>query len=355
MLTTQMSKHNIQPSEMRPGLQHGDRELGDSGLGGADVRGFYAALGIRLPGWAQTNATVRCFACPDAHAHGDRSPSCSVSLQHGAWRCWACGAHGGAYDAALARGHTPASAMDLIRRHGLAQSRNPRAAAPAAPKPVRSAAAAGVPHPLGASDADVAAWHERLLSSESQRWLGLVCRERLWEPATIRELEVGFDGARITIPIRNAAGDLRGVLRYLPGGRTHKMLAVAGTRLGLIPHPARERSRRIMLVEGPPDMIAARSGGWPAIAVPGDHAWQPHWARLLADREVIVVTDSDAPGRAAARRIAADLEPVAAVRVVDLAPGREDGYDLTNWLREQPRRRRVPCARSSSPTATIKR
>ena len=73
-------------------------------LPGADVRGFYQALGIELPGWAQREASVGCFANPDAHAHGDRDPSCSVNVETGAWHCWGCGAKGGAFDAAIVRG-----------------------------------------------------------------------------------------------------------------------------------------------------------------------------------------------------------------------------------------------------------
>ena len=79
-------------------------------------------------------------------------------------------------------------------------------------------------------------------------------------------------------------------------------------------------------------MIAARSHGHPAIAVPGTSAWQPDWAHQLACRAVTVVMDCDPAGRDAAARIAADLRPLAAVRVKDLAPGRNDGYDLTDRL-----------------------
>src|SRR6266699_3569735 len=75
-------------------------------LADADIRGYYAALGIQLPGWAGTEATVRCFADPDAHRRSDHDPSCSVNLEHGAWHCHACGAKGGAFDAATARGYT---------------------------------------------------------------------------------------------------------------------------------------------------------------------------------------------------------------------------------------------------------
>ena len=55
-------------------------------LAGADVRGFYRALGIELPAWTLPEASVACFADPDAHAHGDRDPSCSVNVRraHGA-------------------------------------------------------------------------------------------------------------------------------------------------------------------------------------------------------------------------------------------------------------------------------
>jgi len=153
----------------------------------------------------------------------------------------------------------------------------------------------------------------------------------------MRSLELGIDRGRITIPIRNATGQLRGVHRYQPDHTARpKMLAALGSRLGLVPHPAVEMSSRVLLVEGPPDMIAARSRGLAAIAVPGDHAWQPHWAHLLAERDVTILMDADTQGRAAAQRIAADLAGHAEAHVVDLDSLRNDGYDLTDWLLEHP-------------------
>ena len=160
--------------------------------------------------------------------------------------------------------------------------------------------------------------------------------ERAWAPRIMRALQVGFDGARITFPVRNAQGHLRGMLRYDAFGRRDpKMRAVAGTRLGLIPHPSAEASDHIILVEGPPDMIAARSAGLPAVAIPGTHAWHPGWAQLLTGRRVTIVMDCDAPGRRAAEEIAASLDETAdSAEVVDLWPGRDDGYDLTDRILE---------------------
>jgi hypothetical protein len=58
-------------------------------LPGADIRGFYAELGIKTSAWALSEASVRCFADPDAHQHEDRDPSTSINLEHGAWHATA--------------------------------------------------------------------------------------------------------------------------------------------------------------------------------------------------------------------------------------------------------------------------
>ena len=305
-----------------------------------DIRAFYAALGIELPDWAQREAPVQCFANAGAHNHGDRSPSCSVNLRSGAWNCHGCGAAGGAYDAALAAGHTPRSAIDLMIAHGLAQRRTHSRRAITAglgnPQAGRNAVARPARRPrLLAEDRDVRRWHEAL--DTNGRLARRLLLERGWSSRTMRELELGWDGARITIPIRTSGGRLRGVLRYDPfGQRQPKMRAMRGTQLGLVPHPARETSIDILLVEGPPDMIAARSCGLAALAVPSTTAWHPSWAQLLNGRRITIVMDCDAPGRRAAHAIATSLKRVASsVRIADLCPARDDGYDLTDRILER--------------------
>src|SRR5438067_2398860 len=55
--------------------------------------------------------------------------------------------------------------------------------------------------------------------------------------------------------------------------------------------------------------------------------------RPLVGRKVSLVIDCDRAGRAAAIQIARDLR-AAGVHgsIIDLAPGREDGYDLSDWF-----------------------
>ena len=217
----------------------------------ADFRGYYRQLGIQLPDRTNLEASVRCFADPSAHRREDRDPSCSINLINGAWNCHGCGARGGAYDAALAKGHTPRSAIDLMITHRLIERRARLQTArellhtpnhpPASLARTRARNDPVARPALQVTDHDIARWQTSL--SRRPGLLARLAQDRGWRYQTMRALELGIDRGRITIPIRNARHELRGVLRYQPEPTTSpKMLAAPGTRLGLIPHPATEHS-----------------------------------------------------------------------------------------------------------------
>ena len=264
-----------------------------------DIRAFYAALGIELPGWSKLEAPVRCFAQPDAHNHADRSPSCSVNLASGAWNCHGCGAHGGAYDAALAVGNTPRSAMDLLIANGLAE---PRTHTPAHfPWTPATTAVKTVPFnasrpQLAVTDADVHSWADML--DADGRLIRQLILKRAWAPRIMRAAPSWVRRRAHHHPHPRCARPAPGrpPLRPLRATRPQDACRL-GTRLGLIPHPSTETCNHIILVEGPPDMIAARSAGLPAIAIPGTNAWHAAWAELLASRRVTIVMDCDAARR----------------------------------------------------------
>jgi hypothetical protein len=329
-----------------------------SATANADVRGFYAAIGIELPGWSDRYARVRCFIAPEEHTSGDRTPSMSIDLTTGRFHCFGCCAWGDGFDAAIAAGCTRQTAMERLVAYGLREpsERFGLAAgawgrrAPPRPQPPP-------PPPLQADEADIATWIDAF--SRRPKLLARLASERGWRTSVLVELEVGVDFYdRLTIPIRDAHGTLRGVLRYRPWRtRAKKMLTVKGTRFGLVPHPARERSRHVVLVEGLPDMVSGRSYGLPAIAVPGIDTWRADWGPALAGRRVTVMMDADKPGRTAASRIYADLKDIADVTVVDIAPDRDDGYDLSDLLHERRNAHQLPSPASpqsapSQPTQT---
>jgi hypothetical protein len=172
-------------------------------LPGADIRGYYAALGIPLPGWAPLEASVRCFADPDAHRRGDRDPSCSVNLEHGAWHCHACGAAGGAFDAAEKRGYSPREAIDLMVAYRLTEH-HPYRRGPNANVGPRSGSISARParpprSPLRPTRDDIDRWQAALAADTDL--IAKLARERGWLYATMLELELGVDRGRITIPV----------------------------------------------------------------------------------------------------------------------------------------------------------
>jgi len=282
-------------------------------LPGADIRGYYTALEIDLPAWDHEQASVRCFADPDAHQHADRNPSCSVSLTTGAFNCHGCGAHGGPYDAALARGHTPRSAIDLMIGHCLTDRRTRTTGRQPAPSMIRGRRTDQATVPAAPERAARARF--TIAERDIQRWqqalagrpglLEALTRDCGWSYETIRELELGLDQLcqRITIPIRDPDRQLQGLLRYdpSPNRRGPKMRAAPGTRLGLIPHPSRVQSRELLLCEGPSDMLAAQSARLPAIAArappPGAESG-PSTSRGTASRSRWTPTRPDATPRA---------------------------------------------------------
>lgn len=299
------------------------------------VRSLYAALGIELRRSWRTEALTRCFTNPDAHHHADITPSTSVNLESGAWYCHGCGASGGAYDAAIARGHKPRDAMELLIRHGLAEPRRSpptrRATArPSAPPRISSPTAQAR---LNVTERDIERWALRL--ARNRELLTALEDARGITPAVLTAHCIGFDGNCVTIPVRDETGQLTGLLRYQPfaGRRGPKMLAAPGSRRGLFPAPETTTPGELLLCEGEPDALAALSHGITAIAIPGVAGWRRDWAIRFQPFHVTVCMDCDTEGRAAAARIADDLAGAGITHnVVDLAPERSDGFDVTDAL-----------------------
>lgn len=314
--------------------------------------GFFAALGIELPDHGATNRQVRCFSNAGAHATADRTPSCSVHAESGAWHCFACDARGGAYDAAITLGRTPSEAADLCKAHGLW-----RDDANTAPRTRATAVARTVPRsqpqraPLPTEEA-VEIWARDLQASPVR--LGAARQHRAWTPGALAATGTGWDGKRFTIPVRDGSGALVNVVRYLPGGRP-KSLALAGRPRDLFPAPERLRTEgpelfvgdgpEVFIVEGEGDAITAQSlpSRLYAIAVPGANGWRHEWAQRFAGMRVRVLCDHDDAGRRLSAKVADDVASHAAeVRVLDWATitGRSDlpsGFDLTDWALQSSR------------------
>lgn len=157
-------------------------------------------------------------------------------------------------------------------------------------------------------------------------------RSRGWLYDTMLELELGVDCGRVTSPSATTLTGWSDSVATSPGHPGEpKMLAAPGSQRALLPHPAAEASEQVPLVEGEPDIIAARSRGLPAVAVPGVDGWRTAWASLFAGCRVVEVMHCDEDGGAAAA-ITNDIKRVRPAGALDRAPQRLDGHDLTDQL-----------------------
>ncbi len=99
-------------------------------------------------------------------------------------------------------------------------------------------------------------------------------------------------------------------------------------------------ARQVVIVEGERkcDLLRAAfaAAGAEGIAITtapgGAGKWRPEYAPYLAGRDVLVLPDADAPGRAHAEAVAASVRPYAhRLRVLDL-PGLPPKGDVADWL-----------------------
>lgn len=213
-------------------------------------------------------------------------------------------------------------------------------AEPPRPRPVRAKAD---PAPLP-GEVELAEWHRSLMGNV--RALEELERRRGWTAQTLQRFGIGAHEGRLVFPVRDAEGQLVTLARYRLNRQADepKMLGVAGRRRDLFPAPeSLIEDDWLWLVEGEPDAVTGHELGLLAVGLPGagpaSQKRLAEWAPRFAGRRVVVCLDCDDEGRACAERVAAALDGVAAdVRLVDIDPRCDDGFDLGDWLSVAPRR-----------------
>jgi hypothetical protein len=172
-------------------------------------------------------------------------------------------------------------------------------------------------------------WHEQLY--KSPRILQRLTVVKGWNRRGYWRCQVGWDGERITFPVRSATRRIVGLVRYLPGGDP-KSKAIPGSRRDLFPPPELCSTKMpLFLVEGEPAAVSVWSTGHQAVAIPGVNSWRPEMAQRFVGRRVVMLPDCDPQGRDLAQRVSAVLPKA---MVVDLAPERQDGYDVGDLVLE---------------------
>jgi hypothetical protein len=174
--------------------------------------------------------------------------------------------------------------------------------------------------------------------------------ERLLSDEVVDDRLIGWDEKRnrYLLPIFDTATqyatdadniDVQGCLWFpgepFPDG-TRKMCNWKGWPATVYPNFLEaSRDDVVLLCEGEWDALCAASNDIVAISgTTGARHWNPAWNHHFEDAWVVVAYDCDEPGRKGAAQVAQSLEASGIVTaVLDLAPDRNDGYDITDYFR----------------------
>lgn len=292
-----------------------------------DLLAVYAALGGKAGARRHRGGQEILVRCPNP-AHRDRQASCSIHLEKSVFRCFGCDAKGGVLAfTMLGTGlRDERAAIEWLESRGfLTPSLNGHAAQRA-----RAEAAPAQPSPFVDEDKKNAPDRGRRIHTRTLNHdyidLDGVLRYRItrhewtWEKTGERGKE-----------LRAARPDSRGGWLFSLAG-----IERIPYRLGEL-RAACERGEPVCIVEGEKkvDLLAERIGLVATTNAFGSNGEFPmEWVRYFEGATfVIVLADSDAPGRLCAKRRAALFEGSAVPAVVvDLYPTRGDGPDIVDWL-----------------------
>jgi phage/plasmid primase-like uncharacterized protein len=152
--------------------------------------------------------------------------------------------------------------------------------------------------------------------------------------SSLLRLSVGWseDHDAWTFPMRNADGKVVGIRLRRPDGRK---LSVTGGHEGVFIPRGRDLypGEPLLIAEGPTDTAALLDLKFMAIGRPSSSGGVRHLVdlvRKLKVKEVVVVADSDQPGRHGAASLAGTLVRFCKVRIITPPAGIKDARD---WLR----------------------
>lgn len=298
----------------------------DDALAALDVAGFFVAQGLEL---RRLNDAEYGFRCP---FHDDTHASANVNITTGLWFCHACNEGGSPIDFVMKRDNLPVKeAMLVVGRAAGIPDPGKKNGADGAPTPAKPASKL--------TEENVVAWHAAAKRhADLMRWFA---EKRGYTVETVDKWQLGWDGQRVTIPVRDKGGRLVNVRRY-----KRDAVGTQGKMLGLEPGLNEARlfpldvplPEEVLLVEGEWDMMLAHQHGLTntLTVTSGAGTWNADFTPYFEGRRVTIAYDNDDAGRKGAQRIARILSDTCSVFILNI-PNLPEKGDITDFFVEQQR------------------
>jgi hypothetical protein len=263
--------------------------------------------------------------CPICETPGESStPSASFRFSEGVFTCFSrCG------------GMSIPNLMKAVKASGDLERESKTAENQAKVRNIKDAPSAA--HKLP-SEEQLDEFVDRLLANHSA--LRAMREKRGYTKKTIEEFQIGWDGTRYTIPIRDRSGTLVNVRRYKlnakePKDKMRSWATGTGSRR-LFLEDILDTSDTVIITEGETDALLGRQYGLPTIShTAGASAWYDRWNEAFEGKIVYICYDCDDAGRRGARKVARSLELFAKqVHIISL-PLKGKGDDLSNYFFDQ--------------------
>lgn len=280
-------------------------------------------------GLPDADGNIRAF-CPICESPDtSMSPSAGFKPSTGEWNCLK-GNHGGSiYD--LAADLKKETGWDIRVEAAKNQKLDPGFASAAGRSRDTTADADKNPLP---DRQTIAGWAERLRNDSEA--LQRLTAARGFTHETVMKWDIGWDGNRYTIPVRNANGEVINIRRYKLGatGTEQKLLNWTGHGHAQIFGMSRLKHDSIVIAEGETDCILLNQHGIPAVSgTAGAKTFKSEWVKLFKGKDVYVCYDADEAGRQGAAKVQKMLGPFAeSVTIIDLPLSGTENKDITDYL-----------------------
>lgn len=276
---------------------------------------------------AEGEQRMFCPVCEDPST--SKSPSAMMNAESGVWNCLK-GAHGGSIYHLV---------QDLKRERGFdirseaMKGRHADKEYSQAAKERLSSGRSRIGADLPSQD-QIESWTSNLLSNPTR--LQAMKDQRGILENTIIESEMGWDGQRYTIPVRDADGELVNVRRYKmgAGASANKMLNLAGHGQAAIYRPdILAAEEQVVITEGEMDCILLNQLGIKAVThTAGASTFRPQWGQYFTDKVVWICYDADDAGRKGAAKVRQIIQSYASAVYTIQLPEITKGFDVTDYF-----------------------